>query len=343
MCSYPVSYAHATGDLASNVTRSKERWSQRLQYLKHRDPEHYHYLMDLISQGHEIPFGPSLPQKFFRKRNPPSLAADKVRAWDAIFGDIQHGAIEPVNIAKCGIPHCVCPVRTADKSNGKARFIHNSRRVNKSIPKHEAECSLESLLRTRNMYSSQGFVIGSDFASGYHCVNMLEEHKQYLGFALHTSELTKAAETWLHEHHAYAYHHPKRCFIFRYKALPFGLSTSCKAFNSLISALVGFWRLCPSEGRPTRASSYIDDILSAHKTFDSALAMSIRIVYESASLGLSLQIQKCSFFPRRAIKALGTIVDLDSFTFRVAKTRAQKIRASISKLFCAIEEDSNNI
>ena len=330
-------------NLASNVRRSSARWRLRLQYINEADPQHFEYLMQLIDHGHRIPFGPDLPHKFFRKGNPPSFAADKVRAWEAIFGDIQHGAIEPVNTEKCGIPWCVCPVRTADKSNGKARFVHNSRRVNKSIPKHESACTLESLLRTRNMYVPGGFVIGSDFASGYHCIDMVEEHRTYLGFALHLSELTPEALAWLRLNHPESYCHAKRAFIFRYTSLPFGLSTSCKAFNSLITALVGFWRLCPSEGRPTRASSYIDDILSAHLSFDSAMRMSIRIVYESASLGLALRIPKCSFFPRHAIKALGTIVDLSSFKFRVAKARNLKIQAAIQKLFAAVETDHNAV
>ena len=66
--------------------------------------------------------------------------------------------------------------------------------------------------------------------------------------------------------------------------------------------------------------------------------MSIYMVYEAASLGLSLRIDKCSFFPRRAMKALGTIVDLRSFEFRVASSRAQKIRLAIARLQTAVNE-----
>ena len=71
--------------------------------------------------------------------------------------------------------------------------------------------------------------------------------------------------------------------------------------------------------------------------------MAIRIVYESVSLDLSLQIQKCSFFPRHAIKTLGTIVDLSTFTFQVSKSRVGKIRASIQKLEKAITFNTNSV
>lgn len=318
-------------NLAGNVRRSKERWRRRLQYLRIEDEHTFEYVMDLIERGHFIPFERE-PKPFFRQHNPPSLAEDKDRAWDAIKGDIEHGAIEPVDIAKHGIPHCVCPVRTAEKANGKARFVHNSRHVNKRVPKAEGECTLESLLKTRNMYTRNGFVIGSDFASGYHCIFMREDQRTYLAFALHRSEIPDDAFKWLLKHYPEAYHAKKRSFIFRYCALPFGLTTSCKAFNTLITSLMGFWRRCACGGLPTRVSSYIDDLLSAHQTFDSAMAMAIRMVYESAALGLSLKIEKCSFFPKHSIKALGTIIDLQSFTFKVAQSRNDKLHAAIRKL-----------
>ena len=106
-------------DLAANVRKSAPRWRRRLQYLKQSDPSQFEYVMDLIEHGHTIPFADGeRPPKSFRHRNPPSLREDKVRAWEAIKKDTSHGAIVPVNIPKEGMPWCVCPVRTANKSNG---------------------------------------------------------------------------------------------------------------------------------------------------------------------------------------------------------------------------------
>ena len=56
------------------------------------------------------------------------------------------------------------------------------------------------------------------------------------------------------------------------------------------------------------------------------MRLAINIVYESAALGLSLKIEKCSLFPRHSVKALGTIVDLSSFKFKVSSARATKIQ-----------------
>ena len=73
------------------------------------------------------------------------------------------------------------------------------------------------------------------------------------------------------------------------------------------------------------------------------MCLSILMVYEAASLGLSLKIPKCSFFPRHSIKALGTIVDLSSFRFSVTRSRAQKIRAAIASLQQATRKNHNKI
>ena len=331
-------------DLAANVRRSAGRWRVRLQYLKRKNPARFQYVMDLIEVGHKIPFvDGKLPPRSFRHRNPPSLSLDKVRAWEAIKKDINHGAIIPVDLANEGMPRCVCPVRTADKSNGKARFVHNSRKVNKFIPKEEVQCELETLLKIRNMFIRHGFVIGSDFTSGYHCIYVREEDRTFLAFALHISELTDEALKWLRENHANAYCHEKRSFVFKYVALAFGLSSSCKAFSAPVTALTGYWRTLPTEGESTRVSSYIDDMSSVIRAFRAALRMSIRMVYEFASLGFSLQIGKCSFFPRHAIKTLGTIVDLSAFTFRVSRSRDKKIRAAVQNLQASADRNPSAV
>ena len=329
-----------SADLASNVRNNVHKWERRLGYLKTDNRELYDYLIDAIRIGHSIPFSKT-PEKYFRKSNPPSLAKDKARAWQAIKGDIAHGAIAPVNVSKQGLPWCVCPVRTADKSDGSARFVHNTRHVNKNVPDEESQCELETLMRTRNIYIKGGLLIGSDFSSGYHCLYIKPEHRKYLAFALHVSELTPEAEEWLWTHHpsAYYYYHPKRCFIFQYLVLPFGPCTSCSLFDTLISALMGFWKRCKTDLSTTRVSSYIDDVFSVIRSFSGAMRLSIRMVFEAASLGLSLKIRKCSYFPRHAMVSLGTVVDLTAFRFKVSKRRANKIHTTIQQLQQKVAEN----
>ena len=72
-------YGFDPTDLAGNVYRSRHRWRKRLAYLRDSDPDRYESIMSDITHGHKIPFQQE-PKKFFRRNNPPSLAADKVRA-----------------------------------------------------------------------------------------------------------------------------------------------------------------------------------------------------------------------------------------------------------------------
>ena len=329
-------------DLAGNVRRSRHRWSRRLQYLWTSDKPLYESIMSDITVGHKIPFK-TTPKKCFRRENPPSLALDKTRAWAAIMKDIAHGALRPVNIPLEGLPHCVCPVRTADKNDGSARFVHNSRKVNKHIPREAVTCELESLMRTRNIHIPGGFAIGSDFTSGYHCIGMFPQHQKYVAFALHVSELPDQACEWLRKAYPGSYMPERKCFVFVYAALPFGLSSSCRAFNNLISALAGFWRRCTVDGEPVRCTSYIDDIVAEHSTFRGSILMAMLMVYEAAALGLFFKIPKCSFFPKHSIKTLGNIVNLVDFTFSVSAARAYKIRTAIRDMRCAVSANWNAI
>ena len=167
---------------------------------------------------------------------------------------------------------------------------HNSRRVNKCIPKSESACELESLLRVRNIFIPGGYLVGLDFASGYHCLGMDEDSTDFLAFALHISEIPVAAAAWLMREHAHCFSKKSQCFVFKYVALPFGLSSSCRTFNDLVTALVGFWRRCPSGDGPTRASSYIDDVMSVHALFDE---VSVSYTPYSVAHGSCMSCRRC--------------------------------------------------
>ena len=90
-------------------------------------------------------------------------------------------------------------------------------------------------------------------------------------------------------------------------------------------------------------SSYIDDISAVTSSFDAAMTLSIRMVYEAAALGLSLEIPKCSLFPRHAMKSLGSIADLTTFQFRLSRSRIKKIHAAANELMCEAQRNPNSV
>ena len=85
-----------------------------------------------------------------------------------------------------------------------------------------------------------------------------------------------------------------------------------------------------------RVTSYIDDIVTEHKSFKGSVLMTMLMVYEAAALGLFFKIPKCSFFPKHIIKTLGTIVNLTDFTFSVSAARAAKIGKTITDVRCVV-------
>ena len=71
--------------------------------------------------------------------------------------------------------------------------------------------------------------------------------------------------------------------------------------------------------------------------------LSIRMVYEAAALGLSLEIPKYSLFPRHAMKSLGSIVDLTTFQFRLSKSRIEKIQTAANELMRAAKDNPDSV
>ena len=67
------------------------------------------------------------------------------------------------------------------------------------------------------MFNRGDYVITFDLKSGYHHVDINEEHWRYLGFY------------WKEQHYVF-------------KVLPFGLSTACYAFTKLLRPSVRYWR-----------------------------------------------------------------------------------------------------
>lgn len=121
-----------------------------------------------------------------------------------------------------------------------------------------------------------------DLKSGYHHVDINEEHWRYLGFY------------W-----------KKQFYVF--KVLPFGLSTACYAFTKLLRPLVRYWR---SKG--IRAVLYIDDGIVAFSALELAAGDSIVQVREDISeAGLTINVHKSCFSPSQRGVWLGFVLDFE--------------------------------
>lgn len=312
--------------IQDNPARSAEAYRSRIK-LSVTDPTRRELIMSLVNGNYRLPLIRE-PKPYFRNANAPDLASKAVPMWTALKKDFMHGAISGWDLRR-GLPTVVSPVRTAPKGWDKPdslRFVCNQRRLNKDTDDDAKKCTLETISRVRNIMNPGDFAWTADCSSGYHHFGIAEEHRTFMAFALHMTELCREAKQWLELNCPYSFHKKSGCFILVFNVLPFGLAPACAAFSSVITAVVGFWRTRTINGSATRLSSYIDDILGVMSNFDDALALAIEVVYEAAALGISLNIQKCALLPHStSVKYLGLIINLQRYEFSLPEARCQKI------------------
>lgn len=133
-------------------------------------------------------------------------------------------------------PYIVNPLSVSIQKSGKKRLILDLRHVNKCLYKNKFRC--EDLSIAKEVIKPGEFMFSFDLKSGYHHVEIFEEHRKYLSFA------------WSFADGSLRY--------FQFSVLPFGLSSAPYLFTKLIKPIVKKWR---SEGKAVVV--YLDDGLSA--------------------------------------------------------------------------------
>ena len=91
------------------------------------------------------------------------------------------------------------------------------------INKHLRSCRFkyEDLRTATNLFEKDGYFFKWDYKSGYHHIDILQEHQKYLGFSMEIEG---------------------QVFFFAFTVLPFGLSTGPYIFTKVQKPLVRHWR-----------------------------------------------------------------------------------------------------
>ena len=111
-------------------------------------------------------------------------------------------------------PHCVNPLTVADNKD-KLRLVLDLGFVNEFLVK--TNFKYEDLRDVVDFLEEGDFFIKFDIKSGYHHIEILEEHKKYLGFF-------------------WDFGNVRRFFIF--EVLPFGLASASLAFSKMMRVFV---------------------------------------------------------------------------------------------------------
>ena len=160
----------------------------------------------------------------------------------------------------------------------------------------------EDIRTVMSMFELEDYVITFDLKSGYHHVDINQEHWKYLGFSWNS-----------------------KYYVF--KVLPFGLSSACYIFTKLLRPLVSYWR-----ASGIKAVLYIDDGIVAFSSVGQAREGAEKIRQDLISAGLTINVKKSCFEPLQICSWLGFLLDFARGRIFVSKEKMDALISSIQRL-----------
>jgi hypothetical protein len=207
--------------------------------------------------------------------------AEQCQWWETELNRLmREGAVELVHTGEQwpNVLLAVSPVRLVTKPGPKRfRAVINMRSVNVFLPRRTFK--MEALGTILRGIGRNWFMVTWDLSAGYHQILMSEQGSRFLGI--------KWGNRW-----------------FRFKVLPFGMSTSPWVFTKIMREVIRHWR---SQGIFVWA--YLDDFILAAPTKDLVLLWRHQIEQDMSRLGLVREPLKGQWEPMQRVQILGLIVD----------------------------------
>jgi hypothetical protein len=182
-------------------------------------------------------------------------------------------------------------------SAGKDRLICNGMYINLFL---EALPFKYERLRDLLAFTKHGsFIATWDLKSGYFHVPIHPAYYKYFGFKIGG-------------------------VTFYFKVLCFGFAQACFVFTKIMQEPVFELR---KRGIPI--SSYIDDALTAARTFNRCAQQSSLAALFMGALGAYLGLPKCNLTPEQILKWLGFLIDTCEDMFKVGGAKLEKLKAAL--------------
>ena len=208
------------------------------------------FILRVIDKGYTIPFITVSQNAFFDNNHSAFMHADFV--LEAIRELLLSGSVVQVSSP----PHVVNPLSVSIQSCGKKRLILDLRHVNKHIWKEKFK--FEDIRNACVYLPFDHFMSKFDLKSGYHHIDILQEHQTFLGFSWVVNGVRK---------------------FLVFTVLPFALSSAPYIFSKVVRVLVRYWR-----SHAVRITVYLDDGLGSARDFARCEAASL---FVKTSLQLS--------------------------------------------------------
>jgi hypothetical protein len=254
------------------------------------------FVLGIITVGFMLPWAAGGPPPA------PWASANHASAFEhaefvdtAVASLVTTGAVMRVNEA----PFLVSPLGVVSKAENKLRLILDLQYLNQFL--ELTKFKYESIKSAPDLCAPGDFLFTVDLKSGYHHIDMYQEHWQYLGFQ------------WRDQYYVFT-------------QLPFGLAPACYVFTKAMRQLVKSWR-----SRGIRLIPYIDDFLFFCKDRTEFARVQAFVLAELAAAGLVVSKEKCQLSCTHVAKFLGFVVDSLFGQFRLSGLQKSKLLAAIDK------------
>ena len=252
------------------------------------------FILRVIDNGYAIPFITFPHNAFFDNNHSALMHADFV--LEAIHELILSGSVVQVSSP----PHVVNPLSVSIQSCGKKRLILHLRHVNKHIWKEKFK--FEDIRNACVYLPFDHFMFKFDLKSGYHHIDILQEHQAILGFSWVVNGVRKFSV---------------------FTVLHFGLSSAPYIFTKVVRVLVRYWR---SHAVRITELVYLDDGLGSACDFARCEAASLFVKTSLQLSGFLPNDSKSIWQPTSCLVWLGYGIDLAIHTISIPSVRIRVVQ-----------------
>ena len=305
VCDYSGEFDDVEFDHSVNVnevelacaTPVKGRLRERLAFWRSIGASRW--VLEVLKDGYGLPFM-SLPQKAFF-RNHHSVMADEDFVGQELSKLLTSGAVVEVGREDLTVCNPLGVIRNAAL---KPRLILDLRYVNQHL--RSCKFMYEDIRTAADLFSKGDWFFKFDYKSGYHHVEILPQHCQFLGFSLFFKGQLR---------------------FFQFTVLPFGLSTGPYLFTKIQRALVKHWR-----GKGFRIFTYLEDGAGADQVRGKAAMISALVRRDIVLSGFIANEEKSQWVPSQSGELLGFIMDLQYGIFQVPARRVEALKQLIDTI-----------
>ena len=266
------------------------------------------FILSTIREGYKIPFY-ATPHSAYFKNNQSAL-----KHSDFVSKEIRN-LLDTGRIREVSQPPTVVNPLSVATNSSKPRLILDLRYVNSHLWSQRVK--YEDFRTFRHYLKKEAFMFSFDLKSGYHHIEIFDEHWQYLGFSWTERGVT-------------------RFYVFL--VLPFGLATAGYIFTKVVRVLVRFWR---SLG--IKIVVFLDDGIGVGETEVSSREIAQVVKSSIDDAGFIANEEKSVWDPVQCLTWLGLVINTNPLSLCITPKRMKKLFSKIDDALAHPEVSARQI